>query len=629
MLNKNFLTLFLASSFVLSAYSQSENERKIISSSYDIKKLNFLKEEYHSLYTKRKTEADKFARENGLAIRFIDKDGNLNELQYIENGIPIYYKTYNAGSSQTIRANSLNTGGDLGLDLNGQGMTIGIWDGGLVLTTHEALVGRTTIKDGTSSLSFHSTHVLGTMIGSGEFNSTAKGMAPEAHGWVNDWGNDQSEAATQAAQGLLVSNHSYGPSVISDNGVPIVDASFFGTYNATSQAWDDIMYNAPMYQVVWAAGNDRDSYGVLNPTKNGSDLLASASVSKNVFVVGAVSQVDNYTGPSSVQMSDFSNWGPTNDTRIKPDIVAKGVGVVSTSSSGDSDYEVAQGTSMAAPAVSGAMLLLQQHFNNLKGKFMRSATLRALVIHTADEAGDAIGPDHKFGWGLMNTKAAAQAISNTSSQSSGGSLIRELTLSQGGVYTENITSDGVNPLVVTIAWTDPAGTPTTGDDATARLVNNLDLVVKKGATSNFPWALLSNINTAVKMPNDKDNVEKVEILVPTGEYQIVVNHKNNLLSGSQDFSLIVTGINNTLNVDSQTFNNNINIYPNPTTDLLNFDITGNILLDKVEIYDTIGKRVLSSQINNNSVDVSELTAGVYFVKIYSGENQTTKKIIKK
>src|SRR5690606_15155051 len=139
-----------------------------------------------------------------------------------------------------------------------------------------------------------------------------------------------------------------------------VDASFFGTYNATSQAWDDIMYNAPMYQVVWAAGNDRDSYGVLNPTKNGSDLLASASVSKNVFVVGAVTQVNNYTGPSSVQMSDFSNWGPTNDTRIKPDIVAKGIGVVSTSSSGDSDYAPAQGTSMAAPAVSGGMLLLQQ-----------------------------------------------------------------------------------------------------------------------------------------------------------------------------------------------------------------------------------------------------------------------------
>lgn len=628
MLNKNFLTLFLVCSFVLSAYSQSEDERKIISSSYDIKKLNFLKEEYHSLYTKRKSEADKFAHENGLEIRFIDKDGNLNELQYIENGVPIYYKTYNAGASQTIRANSLNTGGDLGLDLNGQGMTVGIWDGGLVLTTHEALVGRTTIKDGTSSLSFHATHVLGTMIGSGEFNSTAKGMAPEAHAWVNDWGNDQSEAATQASQGLLVSNHSYGPSVLDDNGVPTVDPSFFGTYNQTSQAWDNIMYNAPMYQVVWAAGNDRNDYGVLNPTKLGADLLASAAVSKNVFVVGAISQVDNYTGPNSVQMSSFSNWGPTNDTRIKPDIVAKGIGVVSTASSGNSDYAAQQGTSMAAPAVSGGMLLLQQHFNNLKGKFMRSATLRALVIHTADEAGDAIGPDHKFGWGLMNTKAAAQAITNTSSQSVGGSLIKELTLNQGETYTETITSDGINPLIVTIAWTDPAGTPTTTDDTTARLVNNLDLVVKKGTTTHFPWALLAN-NMAVKMPNDKDNVEKVEIMVPSGDYQIVVSHKNSLQSGTQDFSLIVTGINNTsLNVESIK-TEDIFIYPNPTSDRLYFDMPNNIAVEKIEIYDAIGKRVLSSQVNNNSVDVFNLTSGIYFVKINVEGSQITKKIIKK
>lgn len=628
MSNKKILTFFFSASFILSGYSQSEYERKMVTSSYDMKKLNSLKEEYQSLYFKRKSEAEKFARENGISLRFIDKDGNLNELQYIENGIPIYYKTYNAGASQTIRANSLNTGGDLGLDVNGQEMIVGIWDGGLVLTTHESLVGRATIKDGTSSLSFHATHVLGTMIASGEFNATAKGIAHQAHGWVNDWGNDASETVTQAGQGLLVSNHSYGPSVLDSNGQPTVGPEFFGNYNAVSQTWDNIMYNAPMYQVVWAAGNDRDDYGVLNPTKNGTDLLASAAVSKNVFVVGAVSQVDNYTGPSSVVMSSFSNWGPTDDKRIKPDIVAKGIGVVSTSSDGDNSYAPSQGTSMSAPAVSGGMILLQQHFNNVKGYFMRSATLRALIIHTADEAGDALGPDHKFGWGLMNTKAAAQAITNTSSQTTGGALIRELTLNQGGTYTETVTSDGTNPLVVTIAWTDPAGAVSnTSDNLTARLVNNLDLVVNKGATPNFPWALLNN-NMAVKMPNDKDNVEKVEILVPSGEYQVVVSHKNTLQGGFQDFSLVVTGINNTLSTESFK-TDNLFIYPNPASDMLYFDIAGDVLLNKVEVYDTIGKRVLSSQINNNSVDISMLTSGVYFVKIYSGDSQITKKIIKK
>src|SRR5690606_22947520 len=162
MSNRKILTLFFSLSFILCGYSQSKYERKMITSAYNMKKLSSLEEEYQSLYDKRKAEAEKFALENGIASRFIDKDGNLNELQYIENDIPIYYKSYNEGGSQTIKANSLNTGGDLGLDVNGQGMIVGIWDGGLVLTTHEALEERTTIKDGTSDLSFHATHVLGT-----------------------------------------------------------------------------------------------------------------------------------------------------------------------------------------------------------------------------------------------------------------------------------------------------------------------------------------------------------------------------------------------------------------------------------------------------------------------------------
>ena len=37
---------------------------------------------------------------------------------------------------------------------------------------------------------------------------------------------------------------------------------------------------------------------------------------------------------------------------------------------------------------------------------MRSSLLKALLIHTADDLGN-VGPDYKFGWGLINVKAAA------------------------------------------------------------------------------------------------------------------------------------------------------------------------------------------------------------------------------
>src|SRR5690606_33617659 len=129
----------------------------------------------------------------------------------------------------------------------------------------------------------------------------------------------------------------------------------------------------------------------------------------------------------------------------------------------------------------------------------------------------------------------------------------------------------------------------------------------------------------------KDNVEKVEILTPAGDYQIIVSHKNTLLSGFQDFSLVVTGIDNTLNVDSKIYNDSVSVSPNPTSDFLYFiSSESNISIDKVEIYDTIGKRVFASELNNNSIDISNLTPGVYMVKIYSEDGgYVTKKIIKK
>jgi hypothetical protein len=57
--------------------------------------------------------------------------------------------------------------------------------------------------------------------------------------------------------------------------------------------------------------------------KGGFDMLTGSSVSKNVLVVAAVNAVATYNGPSSVVMSSFSNYGPTDDGRIKPDISAK------------------------------------------------------------------------------------------------------------------------------------------------------------------------------------------------------------------------------------------------------------------------------------------------------------------
>lgn len=515
--------------------AQTENDRKKIVAATNVEELNRLSDYYSALFKKQKAEAFAIAAQKGWKTLEITKEGKITELMSIdENGNPLHYTTDNAGAAITTRANRLNSGGSLGLSLDGQNMKIGIWDGGKVRDTHILLANRVTISDDAPTYSAHPTHVAGTMIG-GNGSSAAKGMASMAQLLAYDWNNDISEIIRAAANGLLISNHSYGydPEDVSVNQ--------WGRYDSQARAFDNLMFNAPYYLFVNSAGNSRN--GGFNPDKGGYDLLGGKSVSKNSMVVAAVGQVTNYTGPSSVPMSSFSSWGPTDDGRIKPDISGKGVNVLSSVSSSNTAYSRMSGTSMASPNVAGTLLLLQQHYNNVKGFFMKAATLKALAIHTADEAGTDNGPDYRFGWGLLNAEKAAVLITNEGTQS----YMHENTLAQGQSYSFNIeTLNTSQPIVATICWSDPAGQVISGpaDVRTPNLINDLDIRITKGNETNFPWKLdPANVSAAAtKGDNIVDNVEKIEIPNPSGKYTITVNHKGNLSGSKQDYSLIISGI---------------------------------------------------------------------------------------
>jgi hypothetical protein len=180
-------------------------------------------------------------------------------------------------------------------------------------------------------------------------------------------------------------------------------------------------------------------------------------------------------------MTLFSGWGPTDDGRIKPDLVGNGDDVFSAWSEPEL-YGFAFGTSQAAPNVSGSLLLLQQHYENLHGpgSYLRAATLKALAIHTADEAGDAPGPDYTFGWGLLNTRTAASVIS----ADGGDHQIIEDSLANGAVDSHALSVNAPDAVVTaTLVWADPPGTPAAPalDPPDLMLVNDLDLRIARGA----------------------------------------------------------------------------------------------------------------------------------------------------
>jgi len=197
----------------------------------------------------------------------------------------------------------------------------------------------------------------------------AYGAKVFAYNWIDDT-SEMAAAAASTSSPIYTSNHSYGlntKSYFASGG----SVNIFGLYDSNARNFDLIANNAPYYTIVFAAGNDRDKN--YNPAKNKKDLLSQAGVSKNVVTVAATRGTEDYsgiTGSASVGgtnpfIAPFSNYGPTNDFRIKPDIAAKGVNVTSVGIKGNQSIDTASGTSMAAPAVTGVFTMWQDYHNQL------------------------------------------------------------------------------------------------------------------------------------------------------------------------------------------------------------------------------------------------------------------------
>ena len=513
--------------------------------------LNRLADRFTHEFNEAKLEATEFARINNIPVR-IENDTVLKVLMRIdERGFPQYYTTFNANAAITSSTNQVYSGGAAGLNLDGSGISVCEWDGGTVRTTHQEFGVRAVNVDA-SAIHWHSTHVAGTIIAAGLY-SPAKGMAFAASLKSYDWDYDNTEMATEAANGNLISNHSYGwvrgwsgDVWYGDPAISVDEDYKFGFYDITARNWDEISYNAPNYLIVKSAGNDRGNSGDGSYPPDGPyDCLPQKGVAKNILTVGAVNDIPaGYSNSSEVGLASFSSCGPADDGRIKPDIVANGIALTSTYSTEDDAYASSSGTSMSAPATTGSLALLIQHYENVNGTGakMRSATLKALVLHTADEAGANVGPDYEFGWGLLNTQSAAAKISEDQTTD----VISELVLTNGETFTREITTTGTSPIRVTIVWTDLPGTPPVPslDPPDAMLVNDLDLRIE-GANTYYPWKLdKDNIEDAATNmgENDVDNVEMVDIVSPTiaTTYTITVDH-DGTLSSPQAFSMIISG----------------------------------------------------------------------------------------
>ncbi len=497
------------------------------------------------------------------------------ELMRVARGHPVYRVTHNLAASLGAGVSGVRLGGWVGTNLEGAGLVVGVWDAETALPGHLEFGSRIRVIDTASSPASHATHVTGT-VGASGVREEAMGMAPAVLIDAYDWQNDRVEMAAAGADGLLVSNHSYGTfggwvqdfrgtgrwTWLGDTGVSQTEDYRYGFYGEEAAAWDAIAFASPNHVIVKSAGNERADRGPTpgtphdiftetgwatstahRPTDGGPDgydSILDAGLGKNVLTVGAVEDLTGFfPEPEDVRMTTFSGWGPADDGRVKPDIVANGTSVWSSVAAGPDAYAYSSGTSMAAPIVAGAVALIQEAYMDLYGVPPSAATVRALIIHSAREAGPDVGPDYQFGWGLIDVAAAVAFLREAERL---GTLITG-TLAPGQSVSYGTELLPQTELSVTLVWTDPPAQerPMALNARVPILVNDLDVRVTGPDGIFLPFRLDPDNPraAATRGRNDVDTVERVnERPLQGGSYDIHVSLAASAL-GSQRFTLLI------------------------------------------------------------------------------------------
>jgi hypothetical protein len=417
----------------------------------------------------------------------------------------------------------------------------------------------------------HGTHVVGSILGNRSTDGTVgsadggvlAGMAKNAKVSFFDLGAGTACCYVPYDSSLF---RGYG-----EAGAKIHSASWGNTdssYSSLSVIFDSFAYDHDDFLPIVAAGNSGTA----------SNTVGSPATAKNILSVGAgeSSGRDLYaTGAGGMNyLAYFSSRGPTNDGRMKPDIVAPGHSILSAgarpsstgecegpagsfpSAGGSSSYGIKymSGTSMATPVTSGNAAMVREYFEkgfnpigvedsgyavpNPSAALVRATIYNGAQAMTAAQTswygGGSTQPvsfyDDNIGFGRVNliTSLPLDGVTDFTYDA-----YDRVSISNGEAheytYDINTSCDNTDEISATLVWTDPENS----SGCTNCVLNDLDLEMSINGVVYF-----ANGGTS---PDTKNNAERIRKGTSAGDFVQLKVSGTNLSTSSQKYALIVTG----------------------------------------------------------------------------------------
>jgi subtilisin family serine protease len=464
--------------------------------------------------------------------------------------------------------------------LSGQSSAVGVWDGGHALANHLEFGTRVALKDRQDGKSVfvdgHATHVAGTIAAAGRAEK-AQGMAPSAPLHSYHWYDDTAAVLGSANEiGIGVTNHSYGavggwtidPATTT---CPVwywfgrdadEDSVRYGRYDSNAAAFDAAAFSNPKLSMFVAAGNERGWIGepdrlpkdrfngqhcvrkngkwelskkkrAQNSRKDGYDTLVGHSVSKNVITVGAMIDLATNWKRRDIATTEFSSFGPSDDGRIKPDVIANGEMLYSTAppkrcetfgncklnsidASERKGYVERSGTSMASPVAAGIATLLNELAARVLKRPLYSDEMKAVLIHSALSTRDDEGPTYQAGWGVIQALPAGHLVAKHRG------VLQRITVKKGEkTQSIELAWPEDKPARITVVWLDQPGETISEemaiiDDPKSTLINRIAVTLRSSDSPNpyYPWSLNPKhpeAAPAADRPNEADNVNRFDV----------------------------------------------------------------------------------------------------------------------